>query len=283
MPGRGRVVPGDARRDPAAGPRPPTQQRRHHLNRHDVVTLAALAQKGGGRCPRSGATRDDRPAGMAGQWRVRRRPPLGGPEPPDGGAVPQRRGRLVRDKGHLTAASDAAERSGGRAHRPVVGWRSSGTEEDTMSYFSKRALRWAAPVALVGALGLAACGNSDDTEAVRVAAPSAVGVGSDQHLNNKAAEIAKASLGVGSDQHLNNKAAEIASQRANRAASDRLTGQAEQIQRAEVASQRANRAASDRLTGQAEQIQRAEAASNSSGNDPYGGEFLPGSRHMPVR
>ncbi|HZA85525.1 MAG TPA: hypothetical protein VE466_01475, partial [Acidimicrobiales bacterium] len=161
--------------------------------------------------------------------------------------------------------------------------RSSGTEEDTMSYFSKRALRWAAPVALVGALGLAACGNSDDTEAVRVAAPSAVGVGSDQHLNNKAAEIAKASLGVGSDQHLNNKAAEIASQRANRAASDRLTGQAEQIQRAEVASQRANRAASDRLTGQAEQIQRAEAASNSSGNDPYGGEFLPGSRHMPVR
>src|ERR671912_663846 len=198
---------------------------------------------------------------MAGQWRVRRRPPLGGPEPPDGGAVPQRRGRLVRDKGHLTAASDAAERSGGRAHRPVVGWRSSGTEEDTMSYFSKRALRWAAPVALVGALGLAACGNSDDTEAVRVAAPSA----------------------VGSDQHLNNKAAEIASQRANRAASDRLAGQAEQIQRAEVASQRANRAASDRLTGQAEQIQRAEAASNSSGNDPYGGEFLPGSRHMPVR
>jgi hypothetical protein len=29
-----------------------------------------------------------------------------------------------------------------------------------MSYFSKRALRWAAPVALVGALGLAACGDS---------------------------------------------------------------------------------------------------------------------------
>jgi hypothetical protein len=107
-----------------------------------------------------------------------------------------------------------------------------------MSYFSKRALRWAAPVALVGALGLAACGNSDDTEAVRVAAPSALGVGSDQHLNNKAEEIAKASLGVGSDQHLNNKAEEIASQRANRAprsrgdtpghggraASDRLAG-----------------------------------------------------------
>ena len=60
-----------------------------------------------------------------------------------------------------------------------------------MSYFSKRALRWAAPVTLVGALGLAACGNSDDTEAVRVAAPSAAGLGSDQHLNNQAEEIAR--------------------------------------------------------------------------------------------
>jgi ribosomal protein L18 len=116
-----------------------------------------------------------------------------------------------------------------------------------MSYFSKRALRWATPVALVGALGLAACGTSDSTEAVRVAAPSAVGAGSDQHLTNKSAEIAKASLGAGSDQHLNNKAAEIASKRANRAASDRLTGQAEQIQRAEAA----------RLAAQAERFERS--------------------------
>ena len=104
-----------------------------------------------------------------------------------------------------------------------------------MSYFSKRALRWAAPVALVGALGLAACGDSDDTEAVRVAAPSAVGVGSDQHLTNQAEELARASASAGSDQHLNNQAAEIASQRSNRAASARLSGQAEQMQRAEAA------------------------------------------------
>jgi hypothetical protein len=129
-----------------------------------------------------------------------------------------------------------------------------------MSYFSKRALRWAAPVALVGALGLAACGGSDSTEAVRVAAPGAVGVGSDQHLNNKAEEIAKASLGAGSDQHLNNKAVELAQEeRAFRSASvgsdQHLNNKA-----AEIASQRVNRAASDRLTGQAEQIQRAEAA-----------------------
>jgi len=148
-----------------------------------------------------------------------------------------------------------------------------------MSYFSKRALRWAAPVALVGALGLAACGNNDDTEAVRVAAPSVAGFGSDQHLANKAEELARVSAVAGSDQHLSNVAAELASeQRAYQAATDRLTAQAEQYQRstsvaasvgsdqhlnnkaAELASQRANQAASARLTGQAEQLQRVQAA-----------------------
>ena len=156
-----------------------------------------------------------------------------------------------------------------------------------MSYFSKRALRWAAPVALVGALGLAACGTSDSTEAVRVAAPSAVGADSDQHLNNKAAEIA--------------------SQRANRAASDRLTGQAEQIQRAEaarLAAQAERYEWSAHLEGQANtysgieagnraaQMAQAEsyvqqlqdrAETSSSGNESYDGEFVPGSRHMPTR
>jgi hypothetical protein len=129
-----------------------------------------------------------------------------------------------------------------------------------MSYFSKRALRWAAPVALVGALGLAACGNSDDTEAVRVAAPSAAGVGSDQHLANKAEELARASAVAGSDQHLNNKAVELAQeQRAFRAAS---VGSDQHLNNkgAELTSQRANRAASARLTGQAEQLQRVQAA-----------------------
>jgi hypothetical protein len=129
-----------------------------------------------------------------------------------------------------------------------------------MSNFSKRALRWAAPVALVGALGLAACGNGDDTEAVRVAAPSAAGVGSDQHLVNRAEELARASAVAGSDQHLNNKAAELAEeQRAFRAAS---VGSDQHLNNmaADVAGQRANRAASARLTGQAEQLQRAQAA-----------------------
>jgi hypothetical protein len=131
-----------------------------------------------------------------------------------------------------------------------------------MSYFSKRALRWATPVALVGALGLAACGNSDNTEAVRVAAPSAVGAGSDQHLNNKSAEIAEASLGAGSDQHLNNKAVELAQEERAYRAATASAGSDQHLNNkaAEIGSQRANRAASDRLTGQAEQIQRAEAA-----------------------
>jgi hypothetical protein len=179
-----------------------------------------------------------------------------------------------------------------------------------MSYFSKRALRWAAPVALVGALGLAACGSGDSTEAVRVAAPSVGGAGSDQHLNNKAVELAQeerayraATASFGSDQHLNNKAAEIASQRANRAASDRLTGQAEQIQRAEaarVAAQAERFERSAHLEGQANtysgievgnraaQMAQAEqyvqqlqdrAESNSSGNDSDD-DFLPGSHHL---
>jgi hypothetical protein len=174
-----------------------------------------------------------------------------------------------------------------------------------MSNFSKRALRWAAPVVLVGALGLAACGNGDDTEAVRVAAPSVAGLGSDQHLANKAEELARASAVAGSDQHLANVAAELANQqRAYQAASDRLTAQAEQYQRsAPVAA--SNRAA---LMAQAEsyveqQQDRAEsnqavqmtkapayvrwlqdrAESNSSADNPYGDEFLPGSRHVPVR
>jgi hypothetical protein len=153
-----------------------------------------------------------------------------------------------------------------------------------MSYFSKRALRWAAPVTLVGALGLAACGNSDDTEAVRVAAPSAAGLGSDQHLNNQAEEIARASANAGSDQHLNNQAAEIASQRATRAGSANRAVQMTQAPayvwqlRDRAVSSSSNRAAQ---MAQAEQYVgqlQDRAVSSSSGDD-----FLPGSRHVPVR
>jgi hypothetical protein len=132
-----------------------------------------------------------------------------------------------------------------------------------MSYFSKRALRWAAPVALVGALGLAACGN-DDTEAVRVAAPSVAGLGSDQHLANQADELARASASAGSDQHFNNLAAELANQqRAYQAASDRLTAQAEQYQRsspAAVSNQAAQMAQAERYVDQ--QVRAASSSGN---------------------
>jgi hypothetical protein len=87
-----------------------------------------------------------------------------------------------------------------------------------MSYFSKRALRWAAPVALVGALGLAACGDGDDA-AVQTRAPAAP----------SAADVA------GSDQHLSILAEQIREARANAAASARLQGQAEAYQRVEAA------------------------------------------------
>ena len=87
-----------------------------------------------------------------------------------------------------------------------------------MSYFSKRALRWAAPIALVGAVGLAACGDGDEaTVQTRApAAPSAVDV-------------------AGSDQHLSNLAGQVREARINAAASARLQGQAEAHQRVELA------------------------------------------------
>jgi hypothetical protein len=74
-----------------------------------------------------------------------------------------------------------------------------------------RHLRWVAPVALVGALGLAACGSDgDDAADARTGGVGAVAVGSDRHLENLAAEIAANPASVaGSDRHLENLAAEI--------------------------------------------------------------------------
>ncbi|MGH9288513.1 MAG: hypothetical protein ACRD0V_09550, partial [Acidimicrobiales bacterium] len=178
----------------------------------------------------------------------------------------------------------------------------------TMSYFSKRALRWAAPVALVGALGLAACGDNDDSVALRAAAPSAAGLGSDQHLSNQAKEIARASASVGSDQHLINQAEEIAraselagEQRAYQAASAKVTAQAEQVEW------------SAHLEGQANTYSGTDVPTNSDANLPnafeagnraalmaqaeayveqqqdraesssYEGEFLPGGHHVSSR
>jgi hypothetical protein len=185
-----------------------------------------------------------------------------------------------------------------------------------MAYFSKRALRWAAPVALVGALGLAACGDNDSDQAIKTnARPVEQASGLDNHLDVRAVELAQqarayraAAVSAGFDNHLDIRAAEIASQRADRAASARLTGQAEQMQRAQAARLAAqaeqsewsahlegqadthsgsgvpnafeagNRAAQKaQADGYVEQLQdRAESSS-------YDGEFVPGSRHMPTR
>ena len=99
----------------------------------------------------------------------------------------------------------------------------------------KRGLRWAALVALVGAMGLAACGDGSPAETVRTASPSESAVGSDQHPVNQTEVVAWQA-------------------RSNRAATDRLTGQAEQYE-AVASHARSNQAATDRLTGQAEQYE----------------------------
>ncbi|HEX6418981.1 MAG TPA: hypothetical protein VFZ77_10815 [Acidimicrobiales bacterium] len=54
---------------------------------------------------------------------------------------------------------------------------------------TKRHLRWVAPVALAGALGLAACGDDGTPVTARTAANADV-TGSDRHLDNLAADIA---------------------------------------------------------------------------------------------
>jgi hypothetical protein len=122
-----------------------------------------------------------------------------------------------------------------------------------MSYFSKRALRWAAPVALVGALGLAACGDNDDTEAVRVAAPSVAGLGSDQHLNNEAAEIARA-------------------QRANEAASARLAGEAERQAHLAGNAETYRNLSANAARGLADEQAAAQGGANTSTAKAYGDE-----------
>jgi nucleotide-binding universal stress UspA family protein len=100
-------------------------------------------------------------------------------------------------------------------------------EDRTMSNFSKRAVRWAAPVALVGAVGLVACGDGDET--TRTAAPKAAVSGSE----NRPAYVRWTSrFGV----HLEIPAEEIAQlvahrERADRAAAARLAAQADQYER----------------------------------------------------
>jgi hypothetical protein len=86
----------------------------------------------------------------------------------------------------------------------------------TMASTKHKALRWLAPVALVGVVGLAACGD-DDADSARTADVGVAAVGSDRHLENQAAEAAlntRVVNAAGSDRHLENQAAEAANRSA---------------------------------------------------------------------
>ncbi|HLM28609.1 MAG TPA: hypothetical protein VK360_01705 [Acidimicrobiales bacterium] len=106
-----------------------------------------------------------------------------------------------------------------------------------MSNFKIKSLRWLAPVALVGAVGLAACGDEDATVSAKPASADA------------------AAVAVGSDRHLENLSAEIAERAAERSA---------------------GRAQAERYVD----LQQDRAQANT---DNPSGEFVPGSRHVPVR
>jgi hypothetical protein len=89
-----------------------------------------------------------------------------------------------------------------------------------MSKLTIRSLRWLAPVALAGTLGLAACGGDEDAAVSAATAERSREYGSDRHLENMSAEIAdraaERSREYGSDRHLENMSAEIADRAAER-------------------------------------------------------------------
>jgi hypothetical protein len=123
-----------------------------------------------------------------------------------------------------------------------------------------RKLGWLAPLALVGAVGVAACGDEDASDTVRTASVEA-SRGSDQHLYNLAAEIEASSAVEGSDVHLHNQAAEAAEQQVQ------LDNAAETY-------------GDDGMPNPWEAGNRAaqEALDEESSND----EFVPGTRRVPV-
>ena len=150
---------------------------------------------------------------------------------------------------------------------------------------TNRALAWIAPAAMVGALGLAACGDSSDSDvSARTVAPAAGAVGSDVHLYNQASDIegqvseahvdhqAAAMAAAGSDVHLANLAAEIAAGQTevNSGSDVHLVNQA-----ADIAEREAH------LDGNAETYSTPQDSDqDTSGTDD---EFVPGSRRMPTR
>ena len=156
-----------------------------------------------------------------------------------------------------------------------------------------RTLRWIAPVAMAGVLGFAACGGADAAEDARTEAGVA-SRGSDTHLYNQAEEIAgrSASVGRGSDNHLYNQAEQVQrvaqAEHLERVASARAAAAAEQAEldaklkgSAKTASvSSGNRAA---LAAEAERYVEQLEANAQSTQVSSSPEFVPGSRHMPMR
>src|SRR5215207_10653894 len=181
----------------------------------------------------------------------------------------------------------------------------------TMTNSKIRTLRWIAPVAMAGVLGFAACGGENAAEDARTETRVA-SRGSDTHLYNQAEEIVgrSASAGRGSDTRLYNQAEELAKVFAERSASAeqlertaKLEGQAD-IYRASSAPRvvlsaeqaeldaklegsaktygvsSGNRAA---LAAEAERYVEQLEANAENTQDSSSQEFVPGTRHMPVR
>jgi hypothetical protein len=178
-------------------------------------------------------------------------------------------------------------------------------EGRTMSKFKIASLRWLAPVALVGAVGLAACGDEDATEGSRTAGfPGVAGVvGSDQHLRNQAEAITDRYVGavLGSDQHLENQANEIATRNTGSLGSDQhLHNQANEVATGVTGSALGS---DQHLHNQAVELREDTTAGTGSESGPNvfeagnraverymavqqdqagaAGEFVSGTRHMP--
>jgi hypothetical protein len=161
-----------------------------------------------------------------------------------------------------------------------------------MASTKHKALRWLAPVALVGVVGLAACGD-DDADSARTADVGVAAVGSDRHLENQAAEIAvnaRVADAAGSDRHLENQAAEAA----NRSAPADVSGSDRHLEnQAAEAEASANETSESGTTGgdagpnvfEAGNRAASEYEADQRQTEPTDteDEFVPGSRHMPMR
>ena len=135
-----------------------------------------------------------------------------------------------------------------------------------MGHFTKRALGWTAPLALVAAAGLAACGDGDTTTAETADVATGT-MGSDIHLENQAADIAnRAALVSGSDVHLENQAADIA----NRTSTETSGTSSVSSERAAAIEHDAHLAGNAATYG----VDDAEPSTD---------EFVPGTRRMPMR